>query len=123
MAAKMKKVSAKKSSAGKPANSGASRSSAGKGTTLAAISYLWVAGLIILLTEKKDSFVRFHAKQATALFLVETLATMSIVLAWLTPIAGIAGLVGIIMAIQGKETKIPVAYELGEWFAGLIGQK
>ena len=118
MAAK-KKAAVSKPAAEKPAG----KNDVESGKTLAAVSYLWVAGLIILFTEKKNSFVRFHAKQATALFVIETVAGISVVLSPISLIAGLAGLYGLIMAIQGKETKIPLVYEFGIWLAKLIGQE
>jgi uncharacterized membrane protein len=38
------------------------------GKALGALSYLWILGFIFLFIEKKNKFVIFHAKQATACF-------------------------------------------------------
>lgn len=93
------------------------------GKTMAAISYLWIAGLILLLTEKKNKFVIFHAKQATALFVIETIASLTLVLSPIAFIAGIVGIYGLVMALQGNKTKIPLVYDLGQWIAGLLNIK
>jgi uncharacterized membrane protein len=90
------------------------------GKTLAAVSYLWIAGLIIMLTSKKNKFVMFHAKQATALFVVETIAGITVVLSPLAGLVGLVGLYGLVMALMGNETKIPLAYEFGEWIAKIL---
>jgi uncharacterized membrane protein len=41
-----------------------------KGNVTAALTYLfgWLTGLIFLLTEKEDDFVRFHAAQSIVVF-------------------------------------------------------
>ncbi len=90
------------------------------GKVLAALSYLWILGLIFLFIEKKNKFVIFHAKQATALFLIETIIMLIPVIGMLSILPGLASLYGLIMAILGKETKIPLAYELGEKIGQLL---
>lgn len=69
---------------------------------VAALSYLlgFVTGVVILLVEKDDKFIRFHAMQSSvvsgALFIV------SLVLGFiLAPIAILATLVNIIISIAG----------------------
>ncbi|VVB74258.1 Uncharacterised protein [Candidatus Tiddalikarchaeum anstoanum] len=86
----------------------ASKGDVESGKTLAVVSYLWIAGFIILFTEKKNKFVMFHAKQAAALAVVELIPVVNFV-------AAIAGLYGIITALQGKQVRIPLMYEFGEW--------
>lgn len=93
------------------------------GKTLAAVSYLWIAGLIILLTEKKNKFTLFHAKQATGLFIVETIASISVILSPLGIIGGIVSIVWLVFALQGKMTKLPWMYELGDWTYNLFNKK
>jgi uncharacterized membrane protein len=76
--------------------------------------------LIFLFIEKKNKFVIFHAKQATALFLIETILMLIPVIGMLSIIPALAALYGLIMAILGKEAKIPLAYELGEKIGQLL---
>ena len=90
------------------------------GKALAALSYLWILGLIFLFVEKKNKFVIFHAKQATALSLIETILMLIPVIGMLSIIPGLAALYGLIMAAMGKEAKIPLAYELGEKIGELL---
>jgi uncharacterized membrane protein len=93
------------------------------GKTLAALSYLWIIGVILLFTEKKNKFIIFHAKQSTALFVIESVLMLIPVLGMLSIIPAIAAIYGLIIALQGKEAKIPLAYELGEKIAELITPK
>jgi uncharacterized membrane protein len=101
----------------------AKSSDAESGKTLAALSYLWIVGVILLFTEKKNKFVIFHAKQATALFVIESIIMLIPMINMLSIIPGIAAIYGLIMALQGNETKIPYAYDLGEKIAELIAPK
>ncbi len=84
--------------------------------TKAALSYIWIVGLIMLLVEKKNKFVKFHAKQGTVLFLIT-----------LIPFIGLIGVVGeiygLIMALQGKKAKIPLVYDIGKWIADVLNVK
>jgi len=98
---------------------------------LAAVSYLSIIGLIVLLVEKKDKFVQFHAKQGTGLFAIELLIWIIGSIIWaLWPIINVVNIVvlvvsiyGIILALQEKETKIPVINELGEKVAEMLNVK
>ncbi len=90
------------------------------GKALGALSYLWILGFIFLFIEKKNKFVIFHAKQATALFLIETILMLIPAIGMLSIIPALAALYGLIMAILGKEAKIPLAYELGEKIGQLL---
>ncbi len=86
-------------------------------TTAAAISYVLgpITGVIFLLIEK-DPFVRFHAMQSTVvfggLFVLQTLLTMTLILAILTPLVSLAGFVLWLLLIykawMGEEWEAPV---------------
>lgn len=84
---------------------------------------IWVTGIIFLVLEKKDSYVRFHALQSTIIF--GTLTLISIILSKIPFIGGILGaVVGIAMfilwivlmikAYQGDPYKVPVAGDIAE---------
>jgi uncharacterized membrane protein len=100
-----------------------------EGKTLATLSYISVIGLIVLLTEKKNKFVQFHAKQGTAVFAIEVILYVIISLpfgwtiAWITWLPYLISVYGIVLALQGTETKIPVINDIGEKIAGLIKPK
>jgi len=76
---------------------------------LAAFSYVWVFSLLVLFTKKGSPFVRFHARQGTALFILS-------IIFWYVPgiwnlleLIVIFGMVwGFIHAAQGKWDEVPL---------------
>lgn len=95
--------------------------------TKAALAYVgvWITGLIFLLTEKKDQFVRFHAMQSVVTFGGLTILTMVPLVDWiLTPLIMIAGLilwlVCIVKAYQGEKFKLPIVGDFAEKQMGKI---
>jgi uncharacterized membrane protein len=89
--------------------------------TAAALAYLlgWVTGLVFLLIEKDDKFVRFHAMQSIVTFGALNIAVMIPILGWLlSPLVMILGfilwLVCMVKAYQGEKFKIPIAGDFAE---------
>jgi len=89
--------------------------------TKAALCYVgvWVTGLIFLLLEKKDRFVRFHAMQSLVTFIGLTILTMVPIIGWiLSPLIMILGfilwIVLIIKAYQGEEFVLPIVGEFAK---------
>lgn len=87
--------------------------------TAAALSYVlgWLTGIIFLLIEKDDKFVRFHAMQSIVTFGLLTILSLIPVVGWvLTPLVMIVGfvlwLVLIFKAYQGEKFLLPV---IGPW--------
>jgi len=87
----------------------------------------WVSGIVFLLIEPENKFVRFHAFQSILVFGVLTLA--HIVLDWIPVIGGFFGAVlGIltfilwvvlmVKAYQGTKFKLPWAGNQAEKWAG-----
>ena len=83
----------------------------------------WISGLVFLLIEKDNKFVRFHAIQSIIVFGV--LSVASIVLGWIpllnvviVPLISVLGLVLwiilMIKAYQGDKYKLPWAGNLAE---------
>ena len=83
----------------------------------------WVTGIIFLILEPKNKFVRFHAVQSIVVFGVYTIA--SAVLGWIPfigwIIAWILGVIAFILwvilmvkAYQGQMYKLPIAGEFAE---------
>ena len=83
----------------------------------------WVSGLVFVLIEQENKFVRFHAVQSIYVFGVITLA--GIILGWIPLIgavfSGIIGVVGVVLwivlmikAYQGVKYKLPWAGDLAE---------
>src|SRR5690349_20526107 len=93
--------------------------------TNAALCYLfgWVTGLIFLLVEKDNKFVRFNAAQSLLTFGV--LGVLMMVLFFLAPIFMIASVVLwaylMYQAYQGKMVKLPVIGDFAEKVAGTVG--
>jgi uncharacterized membrane protein len=97
----------------------------GNDNMLAAVSYLlgFVTGIIILLVEKKSSFVRFHAMQSIilfgGLFILNIALGFIPLLGWLTGF--VLSLVGFVLwivlmwkAFQGEKYKVPYVGDLAE---------
>jgi len=87
--------------------------------TAAALAYVlgWLTGLVFLLVEKKNGFVRFHAMQSLMFFAALTVASFVPVIGWLlSPLLMIVGfiawLVSIYKAYNGEEFELPVAGKL-----------
>jgi len=98
----------------------------------AMLSYLlgWVSGLIVILVEKEDDFVRFHAMQSIVTFgaltiLSITFGTMLMfvgVMGSLIQIAGIAlWILLMVKAYQGEKYMLPVIGEMAEQWAKKFG--
>ncbi|OPX28171.1 MAG: hypothetical protein B1H08_06470 [Candidatus Omnitrophica bacterium 4484_171] len=83
----------------------------------------WVSGLVFILIEKDNKFVRFHAFQSFITFL--SIMVVSFILGFI-PIIGwlaavllfivsvIVWIMGMVKAYQGKKFKIPIAGDLAE---------
>ncbi|MBU0618711.1 DUF4870 domain-containing protein [Patescibacteria group bacterium] len=79
----------------------------------------WITGLIFLLVEKEDKFVRFHAMQSLLTFGFLTIVPLIPLIGWvLSPFIAILGfvlwIVCIYRAYQGEEFKLPVVGELAK---------
>ncbi len=96
---------------------------------LAALGYLiGIVALIAILIEpyKNEAFVKFHAIQALALWVVLIVANILVaipVLGWIVwVVAWIGGLVlgimGIINAFQGKYWEMPIIYPIVKSYIG-----
>lgn len=82
---------------------------------LAALSYLWIISLVILLVKKDSPFAQFHAKQGLVLFIAFVLLGWIPVLGWLFDIVLlIAIVVGFIQALSGKAFEIPGVHPLAK---------
>lgn len=93
---------------------------------LGAIAYLgfFVTGIILLLVEKKNDYVRFHAMQSTiffgGLFIVEiALMFIPVVFIWgLNSIIGLIWLISVVVlawkAFNGERYKLPYVGEMAE---------
>jgi uncharacterized membrane protein len=104
----------------------ASRSGLGLPSNVtAALAYVFgaVSGIVLLMIERDDKFVRFHAWQSTLTFLGALLVSMLItsfpVMGWILNAAFTAGLVAlwvllIVKAFAGETFKLPYVGEIAE---------
>ena len=101
---------------------------------MAALSYFVLTAPSILMTEKKNKFVRFHASQGLGLLLVylvlravvgllQTIFFIPFLFAvpiWMLILTAILCLHLMIMTLNGKKIKIPVVYDVGTWLTKTI---
>lgn len=91
----------------------------------ATLAYVFgaVSGIVLLMIERDDKFVRFHAWQSTLTFLLALLLSMLVssfpVFGWLLNIAFTAGLVALwvllmVKAFAGEKFKLPYVGEIAE---------
>ena len=83
----------------------------------------WVSGIVFILIEQENKFVRFHAIQSICVFGVLTLASIILgwipfiggVLAWIISVVGfILWIILMIKAYQGVKYKLPWAGNFAE---------
>lgn len=82
---------------------------------MAALSYIWVLSVVMLVIKKEDEFVKFHAKQGTVLFLISILAfviSLTGILYFLGVLINIVVLIGCIIgfvkALGGERYTLPL---------------
>jgi len=75
---------------------------------LAAISYLWIISLIILLVKKESAFAKFHAKQGLILWIASTILWIIPWVGWaLNIVVFVFIVIGFTKAISGKWWNVP----------------
>ncbi|HBG81227.1 TPA: hypothetical protein DDW69_00100 [candidate division CPR2 bacterium] len=79
----------------------------------------WITGIIFLLLEPKNDFIKFHAIQSIITFGALSIFTMIPIIGWmLSPLVGLLGLVLWILlmvkAFQGEMFKLPVVGDIAE---------
>ena len=92
----------------------------------AALSYAlgWVTGLLFVLTEPENKFVRFHALQSTIVFAFLSVLCVLLQMFWLVgmlvtvflvvPASAVLWLILMFKAYQGERFKLPVAGDMAE---------
>jgi uncharacterized membrane protein len=89
---------------------------------IAAVSYLWILSIIILLVKKDSDYVRFHARQGVVLFAISVVVGIIGIplfflfwLVWLIDLViFVAVVIGFIKALGGQRYKLPVVGDLAE---------
>lgn len=75
----------------------------------------WITGLIFLVTEKKNSFVRFHAMQSIVVFLVlQVLGFIPLLNLIVFPLILILWIFLMFKAYKGERFKLPVIGDFAE---------
>ena len=82
----------------------------------AAISYISILSIVVLLLKKESKFAQFHSKQGLIMMILSFVAGFIPFIGWflLTPILFIVAIYALIMAATGKWWKIPVVGDLAE---------
>ncbi len=77
---------------------------------MAALSYVWLLSLVMLIIKRDDAFIHFHAKQGVVLLIISIFWFIPII-GQLAAILAFAGMViGFVNAWQGKEYQLPLVY-------------
>jgi len=85
---------------------------------MAALSYLWIISVVMIIIKKNDSYVMFHAKQGLILFIISFICWFT----WFIPFIGaiiaiivfIGIVIGFLKAYNGEKYKMPVIGDLAE---------
>jgi uncharacterized membrane protein len=101
-----------------------------KGNVNAALTYLagWITGLIFLLTEKEDEFIRFHAAQSLVVFGALTIITFVPVIGqllglFLWPLGLILWIILMVKAYNNEKFELPVVGEYAKKLEKQVGKK
>ena len=87
----------------------------------------WITGIIFLVLEKKNKFVRFHALQSIATFLPLMVITwilrlipfVGVIMSWLISVLSvILWVILMVKAYKGEKYKLPIVGDFAEKKAG-----
>jgi len=83
---------------------------------------MWITGIVFIIIEKENKFVRFHAMQSIIVF--GALTVIDIIFSWTFVIPIIIGvlmfvlwIIMMINAFQGKMLKLPLAGKLADKYS------
>jgi uncharacterized membrane protein len=111
---------------GKPETSPSTKTSTGLEQNVAGLlCYVagWISGIVFLILEKENQFVRFHAVQSIVVFGAITVVTIILsiipIIGWIISwiiwvLAIILWIVLMLKAYQGQKYKLPVAGDIAE---------
>ena len=94
--------------------------SGGDDNLMAALSYVWIISIIMLVTKKDSDFIQFHAKQGFVLFVVSVIwwiITVALFFLWFISwiiylVIFIAAVIGFIKAYSGERYSLPVVGDI-----------
>ena len=81
---------------------------------MAALSYVWIISIVMLVIKKDDKFVLWHAKQGVILFVISWVGVIPIIgwIIWFVVVA--LEIIGFIKALSGEKYKIPIIGDLAD---------
>jgi uncharacterized membrane protein len=78
---------------------------------MAALSYVWILSIVMLIVRRGDTFIQFHAKQGVILLILSIFGFIPVI-GWIVWILAVVGMIfGFINAWQGREYRLPIVYE------------
>lgn len=98
----------------KKPNEGGNMGANSDSNLMAALSYVWIISIIMMIIKKDDKFVVFHAKQGLVLFIASFIGIIPFIgwVVWIVVV--IFDIIGFIKALSGERYKIPVVGDLAE---------
>lgn len=82
---------------------------------LAALSYVWVLSVLMMLFKRDNAFIMHHARQGFVLNVLTLVAWVPL-FGWIIGALAVAGMVfGFLNAWQGKQWKAPYVYGWSQW--------
>ena len=79
---------------------------------MAALSYVWILSVVMLIVKKDDEFVKFHAKQGLILFIISFVGVIPVIGWFIWLVVVVLDIVGFIKALSGEHYKVPVVGDL-----------
>jgi uncharacterized membrane protein len=81
---------------------------------MAALSYVWILSVVMLIIKKDDEFVKFHARQGLILFIASFVGVIPFIGWFIGLIVVVLDIVGFIKALSGERYKVPVVGDIAE---------
>jgi fumarate reductase subunit D len=82
---------------------------------MAALSYVWIVSVVMLILKKEDPFVAFHAKQGSVLFAASILLWFIPIVGWLLNLVVLVGMVvGFVKALSGEKYELPLVASIAK---------
>jgi uncharacterized membrane protein len=81
---------------------------------MAALSYVWILSVVMLIIKKDDEFVKFHARQGLILFIASFVGVIPFIGWFIWLIVVVLDIVGFIKALSGERYKVPVVGDIAE---------
>lgn len=80
--------------------------------SVAIVSWLYVVGLVMMLIEKKDTFVKYVGAQSTLLWILSMFSFVPIIRWFVGPVAFVLMVIGMVKTSKGERFDIPVISDL-----------